>query len=362
MAKLTRFSEDSTVIKPTAQKGEKIKILHYSKLLPSPFQYRDKGKAEEVIRGEVISLAMDIKVDNGIIQPLIVRKIDTDLYEIVVGHNRLGAIRYLVEEEGMKQFEFLPCVVRELTDVQAKYMCCSSNNMRPKTDWEIMHELEVKKEALEAHPEDFPHLEGAGRIVEKLARDCNMKRSTVGEYLQISKNLSDKGMEAFQSGELNKSAAVAISALPHQEQDQLIDEGLTKHKDIKAYKEEKVEKTVCHTAVTDTEKPVKILHSAEKPQESVPKFGTDESETADEFPDRIKAANTDMEVVEEDGNQCTCSVCDCSSDPAGTYVFYGKPYCVKARCLEQLLFDLEDTGVITIERLEASTKGNIIRS
>lgn len=379
MSKLAKFSEQNVpILKPEVQKGEKIRLIHYTKFVRSPYQYRDKGKTAEEIRTEMLSLAMGIKATNGLAQPVIARKIDVDQYELVAGHNRIVAITYLVEEEGLKQFEFVPCVVRELTDAQAEFLCNDSNNFRPKTDWELMHELETKKKLLEDCPEDFPHLQGIGRMVEKLAIQMNMKRSTVGEYLQISKNLSDKGMEAFQAGELNKSAAVAISALPHQEQDQLIDTGVTKQKDIKAYKEEKVEKTVHRTTVTDTVKTVKI-HNIEEPQESVPKFGTDETEVIDVLPGQLKVANTEMELMEEDvattvfdkrevapvdqsSNMCTCSICAGSLEPARTYVFYGKPYCVSAFCLEQLLFDLADTGVITINSSEADAKGNIIRS
>ena len=380
MAKLAKFSEQSaSVLKPEVQKGEKIRLIHYSKFVRSPYQYRDKGKTAEEIRTEMLSLAMGIKATNGLAQPVIARKVDVDQYELVAGHNRIAAITYLVEEEGLKQFEFVPCVVRELTDAQAEFICNDSNNFRPKTDWELMHELETKKKLLEESPEDFPHLQGIGRMVEKLASQMNMKRSTVGEYLQISKNLSDKGMEAFQSGELNKSAAVAISALTHQEQDQLIDTGVTKQKDIKAYKEEKVEKTVHRTTVTDTVKTVKT-HSIEEPEVSVPKFGTDEPDVIDVLPGQLKVANTEMELVEEENvvstisdnrgcvildesyNQCKCCICGGSSEPSRTYVFYGKPYCVNAFCLEQLLFDLADTGVITINSSEADTKGNIIRS
>lgn len=352
MAKLAKFSENTaSYARPEqpAVKGKTIKMLHYTKLKDSGWQYCDEKDKEEIVH-----LAWLIKACKGIQQPLLVRKTDVDEYELIAGHKRRRAVRYLVEEEGETRYEFVPCIVLDASDVIAEFNVYASNGFHDKTDYEIMHELTHMKKLLEKHPEEFPHL-ASGRMIDKLAGQMNMKRSTVGEYLQISKNLSDKGMEAFQSGELNKSAAVAISSLSHQEQDRLLDEGVTKHKDIKTYKEEKVEK-------------------------SVPKFGTQETEVIDVLPGWLKAANTEMEpvpeddvtpitldkseaeVLEESFNQCTCSVCACSSEPARTYVFYGKPYCVNASCLEQLLFDLEDTGVITIDRLAASTKGNIIRS
>ena len=374
MARLSKFSENTaSLAKPgqLAVKGKTIKALHYTKLKDSEWQYCDEKDKEEIVH-----LAWLIDACKGIQQPLLVRKSDVDEYEIIAGHKRRRAVKYLVEEEGKKQYEFVPCIVLDASDVIAEFNVYASNGFHDKTDYEIMHELTHMKKLLENHPEEFPHL-ASGRMIDKLADQMNMKRSTVGEYLQISKNLSDKGMEAFQSGELNKSAAVAISSLPHQEQDKLLDEGVTKHKDIKTYKEEKVEKTVHRTTVTDTVK-TSIAHSIEPPEESVPKFGTQEPEVIDVLPGQLKAASVDMELTEEDAirssdekntlplkdstKMCTCSVCACSSAPARTYVFYGKPYCVNAHCLEQLLIDLEDTGVITIERFDAVIKGNIIRS
>ena len=78
-------------------------------------------------------------------------------------------------------------------------------------------------------------------MVERLAQVTAMKKTTVGEYLTISKNLGDKGMEMFKKGELKKSAAVALSGLSKDEQDKVIDQGITTHTDIKRLKK-KIEK------------------------------------------------------------------------------------------------------------------------
>lgn len=277
-------------------KADKIIILHYEKLHDSPFQYRDKGKSEEVKEKEVISLALDIVADGKILEPLNVRKIDTDEYEIIAGHKRKLAIKYIVEVLRLKKFAFVPCIVENLTEAQVRHRVISSNNQRVKSDWEIMYELEEKKKLIEECPDDFPHLKGVGRLNEKLAAEFNLSKSTVGEYLQISKNLSETAMEAFQSGELNKSAAVSMASLSHEEQDMLIDEGVTKQKDIKAYKEEKVEKTIHRTTVTDTVKTVKTHNFTEDSKEN--KAESDDK-VIDVLPGQIRVANTDMELVED---------------------------------------------------------------
>ena len=283
---------------------------------------------------------------------------------INTGHNRTLVAKYLTEVEKLEGYRDVPCIIRELSDVQAEYLCISSNNQRLKTEYEIMHELETRLRLLKETPEAFPKLQGPGRMVEKLAQEMNLSKSTAGEYLQISKNLSENAMESFKNGELNKSAAVSISSLPHEEQDKLIDAGITKQKDIKAYKEEKVEKTIHRTTVTDTVKTIKN-HNIQKQNLENPVEET--ALVIDVLPGQYRVANTDMELEEEqtesmgmkDG-RCQCPKCKLPSRIEDTFTFYGKKYCMN--CLWNLLQDLEDTGVITLDRSSINTKGMIIHS
>lgn len=354
-------------------KSEKVIMIHYSKLRTNKHQYRNNGKSFEQIEQEIEDIAFEFRAVGKILTPCRVRKIDTDEYEVIGGHHRRDGAKLNVEKYGLKEFEFVPCIVEQkLTDAQAEYQMYSDNEQTPKTEWEIMYSLERRKVLIEEYPEDFPLLQGAGRIVEKLAAQTHMSKSTVGEYLQISKNLSNNAMESFKKGDLNKSAAVTLSSLPPDEQDKLIDAGITKQKDIKAYKkEEKVEKTTHRTTVTDTVKTVKT-HNV---NQDVPNFGTYEPiETTEVFPGQFRVVNTDMELEEEpttndineesfkvdSAGRCTCPSCKRPSRIEDTFVFYGTRYCMN--CLHKLIQDLEDTGVITLDRSSIDTNGIVVRS
>lgn len=350
-------------------KGDKIIPLHYSKLHRAPYQYSHKGKTEEEYEQEVRKLKDEIKAAGKVLQPLLVRKIDVDDYEIIGGQHRRDASELLVIEDGETQYEFCPCIIKNMSDAQAEYAGFSTNTNWEKSDWHIMHEIERKKYLLENYPEDFPNIPDKGRMIEKLAKEMNLSKSTVGEYLQISKNLSDNAMDSFETGELNKSAAVAMASLSHAEQDKLIDAGVTKQKDIKAYKEEKVEKTVHRTTVTDTVKTVKTHNveeqKADKPIEEI-------AEVVDVLPGQYRVANTDMELEEEKENtmsdnfetlkdgRCSCKNCKLPSRIEDTFTFYGKGYCMN--CLHDLIKDLADTGVITLDCSAVDTKGIVIHS
>ena len=190
--------------------------IHYTKLKDNPAQYR-YGKTmqeREELKGEVRrkeeALADLIEADGEVIQDLLVRKIDTDEYEIIAGHHRRNACKILVEERNQESYAMLPCIIRNLSDVRSEFTCYSSNGYAAKTDYEIMCELEGMSHLLRTYPEEFPNLP-AGRLADKLAAQLQMSKSTIGEYRTIANNLGEKGMQAFQAGKLKKSAAVELA-------------------------------------------------------------------------------------------------------------------------------------------------------
>lgn len=232
--------------------------IHYTKLKRNPGQYRERS------REMVEDLADLIESDGEVLQNLIVRKIDADSYEIVAGHKRALACQLLVEERGKKQFEFLPCVIRNVSDARARFSLVSTNIVDKKNSYEIMHELEEMIYLMQNYPEEFPEMQEKGRLVEKLAKKLNLAKSVVIDYQTISHNLGEEGRKAFQTGELNKTAAVALAGLPEEEQEELLHQGVTKAKDIAAYKQNQ----------SQNQKTIRKQRETERKQTNVPKFGT----------------------------------------------------------------------------------------
>lgn len=232
MAKIdTVFKKE--IKRPESHKNRVTKWIHYTKLHDNEGQY-----CNERDREEIEALADLIETDGEVLQDLLVRKIDTDDYEIIGGHKRRRACKMLVEERGKEEFAFLPCYINNVSDVRARFRLFSSNGHHEKTDYEKMYELKEMKDLLENYPEEFPEA-GTGRMVERLARLLNYNStSTVGEYLTISQNLGDKAMEMFRLGELKKSAAVELSGFSKEKQKELIEQGIIRHTDIKKTKKE----------------------------------------------------------------------------------------------------------------------------
>ena len=97
-------------------------VLHYSKLKENVEQYcpaRDKEEIE--------SLADLIQATGEVIENLSVSKLDTDEYKIIAGHKRCQACKLLVEERGLKEFAFLPCIVNNVSAVQESFLLILSN-------------------------------------------------------------------------------------------------------------------------------------------------------------------------------------------------------------------------------------------
>lgn len=213
MATLGAMFANTGVKKAETPPQRVTKWIHYTKLKDNAAQY-----CNERDKDEIIALAGLIDADNGVLQQILVRKIKNDQYEIIAGHKRRRACKYLVEEEGKKQYAFVPCFVENISDVKAEFQLYSSNSHHVKTDYEKMHELERMKYLIETYPEEFPQIQ-TGRMVEKLAAQMKMNKTTVGEYLTISKNLGENARTAFEDGTIKKSAAVEMAALPEKEQD-----------------------------------------------------------------------------------------------------------------------------------------------
>lgn len=365
--KLTTYDD---IVGNSNSMDNRLQKIHVNELYDGKFQYRDKNKTPEEIREEAINLSVSIELAGEVIEKPMVRKLAEHQYEIISGHTRIRACRYLAEEVGKKEFEYVECYVKEMTDEDADYYTSSSNARKPTTEAELLYEIEKERER--AYKIKDPNAKG--RLVERLEKKYGRSKSVIGEYITLSIKLSDKSREAFDNKIINKSAAIALASLSHDEQDKLIDAGITKKKDISAYKEEKVEKTVHRTTVTDTVKKTTTRNVEEKcPSEDEEK----QSKVVDVLPGQYRVANTDMEIEEVDVSdaqistekgmniadelgRCKCPNCELPSRIEDIFVYYNKKYCMN--CLFDLIKDMADTGVISLDRTEINTKGTIVRS
>lgn len=228
MPKLDNFfsNNKSEKIEQILTKKMHPQLISVKNLEESKLQYRD------IPQEDVEKLADLIELDGEVLQPLLVRKAGGDTYEILAGHKRYRACKYLSEVRKLEQFAMLPCYVKTMTDAQAEFAVYSTNGYNRKTDYEIMREVEGMSRLLKENPELFPEA-ASGRLVEKLAKIMNLSKTTVQEYKTIANNLSDEAMDKFKKNEITKESAKTLAGLSSEEQNNVIATGVTETKDIK---------------------------------------------------------------------------------------------------------------------------------
>lgn len=113
-----------------------VKKIAVSELSPSPFQPRQQFGAADLAQ-----LAASIK-QAGVLEPLLVRQVEGERYEIIAGERRWRA----AQAAGMKS---VPCLVLEADDTQARLVGLIENlHRRDLSDYERGRALKQIKEAL----------------------------------------------------------------------------------------------------------------------------------------------------------------------------------------------------------------------
>ncbi|MDD6667766.1 MAG: ParB N-terminal domain-containing protein [Lachnospiraceae bacterium] len=203
-----------------------IRNIDYRQLEESTYQYR------ELTPESVHRLANIILLDGRVWEPLIVRKKNSDTFEILSGHKRYRACKYLVEELQEESFSMIPCCVMDLDNVRAEFAVYSTNSYDQKTPYEITKEIEGMKHLLDAYPDTFHRPKGK-RTVQMIAEELHLTPTTVKVHQAISNRLGTAGMEQYKEGNLTKEAAYQLSKLPKENQEEVLKEGITSAKEIK---------------------------------------------------------------------------------------------------------------------------------
>ena len=177
------------VRKHTTDRVIGIPVDHIS---PSPYQPRMIMNEESLKE-----LAASIK-EQGVVQPIIVRSLGTDKYEVIAGERRLRAARLAGLEEA-------PAIVREVDDREAMALAVTENIQR-----EDLNVIELARA--------YSILLGQFELTqEQLAQALGKSRSAVTNILRLLQ-LPQEIQEHVLSGEISMGHARALLALEHENQ------------------------------------------------------------------------------------------------------------------------------------------------
>lgn len=246
----------------------KVQQIHYTKLKESALNFYTRSD------DEVAELADTMLITGGILQPLIVRKTDMSEYEILAGHKRKSASVYNVER-GYKEYEFLPCIVIDMSGLMAKkisekilaehgditddrlldmiaeyIVICTNSTASESSDYEKMMQAVRLSEIL---PVMLDNEELKGRALRaEIAREMKCSNGQVGRYQSIYNNLVPEAMERFKDGKIKFSTACSLSGLGKEQQREILKKQQITAADIETVKQEKNTETVSNLDTGET--------------------------------------------------------------------------------------------------------------
>lgn len=159
------------------------------RIKPNPDQPR-----KQFVKDDLDDLAASIK-EKGVLQPLIVRKVGGDRYEIVAGERRWRAAQ-------MAQLHELPVIVRDFSDIEVLEVAIIENIQR--ADLNAAEEAAGYKQLMDKF----------GHTQEKMAEALGKSRSHIANLLRLL-NLPLPVLELLREGKL--SAGHARALIPAQE-------------------------------------------------------------------------------------------------------------------------------------------------
>lgn len=212
---LASMKNKNTQTTPVVNQRYQVQYINYSYLEESAYNFYPMSEIEE--------LADAIELAGGILQPLLVRrKAPGQRYEIIAGHRRWTAAKYLVDQ-GKEKFAMLPCHVQDGNDLIARINLIITNSQREKSAYVKMQEvveLEQLLQELAAGSADerakFSRITGikleseniTARVLRKLvAKTAGLSETNVARLKHINSSLQPELKEVLEEGKIGISAA-----------------------------------------------------------------------------------------------------------------------------------------------------------
>lgn len=190
--------------------------LAVTKIKPNRFQPRTIFNDEKITE-----LAQTIKT-HGMIQPIVVRKIEEDDYELIAGERRWRAVQSL-------GWENAPVIVQEMSDTETASVALIENLQREELT--VIEEARAYARLLELH----------SITQEALAQRLGKNQSTIANKLRLLK-LDDEVQQALLNKQITERHARALIKLKEQEKQTKLLHDIIEHDLNVKQTEERIEK------------------------------------------------------------------------------------------------------------------------
>jgi ParB family chromosome partitioning protein len=224
--------------------GETLLTLDVDLLQPGKYQPR-KDMSPEALE----ELAESIKAQ-GVIQPIVVRKISDDKYEIIAGERRWRAAQ-------LAKLDKVPCIVKQVADEAAVAIALIENIQRE--DLNAMEEAIALNRLIEEF--DLTH--------QQIADAVGKSRATVSNLLRLN-GLNEPVKRLLEYGDIEMGHARALLALQGEEQTSVA--RLVVAKELTVRETERLVNKVLNPA-KEAEKPVKDTDVARLESQLIERLG-----------------------------------------------------------------------------------------
>lgn len=205
-AKINLNSFDSLFGEPTATGIVEIALSELTEFNGHPFKVIDDEKMEEL--KESIS-------ENGVLNPILVRKDKNGSYEIISGHRRKHACEALGKDT-------IPAIVKDLSDDEAAILMVDSNIQREEIlPSEKAYAYRIKLEAMK-HQGKTSSQVGTKRTGEILAEETGESRNQIQRYIRLTYLVADI-LNMVDNKKIPVNTAVELSFLTEEQQSVLLD-------------------------------------------------------------------------------------------------------------------------------------------
>ena len=176
-----------------------IKNIQLNNIVIGHYQPRKKGA---ITKESIQDLVESIK-KQGVLQPIIVRKIGEDQYELIAGERRYRS----AYEARLNE---IPCVIKNVSEKDAFAIALIENIQR-----EQLSLLEESESLLKLKNEYFLSVEDVSKMVGK-------PRTTIANLIRVASLLSAEGKLFWEKGSVDYGHIRAVIMLPHDFQNKVL--------------------------------------------------------------------------------------------------------------------------------------------
>ena len=204
--KIKLTSVDELLCVPKTDGANEIEVDRIRPFKNHPFKVLDDDKMHELVE----SIMM-----NGILTPVIVRKVENDEYEMISGHRRLFAVIQI-------GFEKIPAIIKQYSDDEAVLAMVDSNLQREEllpSEKAFAYKMKYDAMKRQGQRNDLTSTQNGKKLWanEQLAKEVGESRNQVHRYMRLTEVIPEI-LDLVDTKILALVVAVEISYLPEKVQ------------------------------------------------------------------------------------------------------------------------------------------------